>query len=398
MAADETSQDSAVIGDELVEALGFEPVGDAADLGSAVPTNDVHADEFVADDANHGDIAGGETGDPSSLEGAGESIADSTVDEQQDETVEDAEEPEEAMSQELSDDTAAVDDGVSVDGVAADDAAVVDDISLTGDEAVAPDDRSAGDEVLVIDLSEPTIETEDLETEIPGTPEQQSEVPEAEAGSSENSAPETAEPAPETPFALVDWAESDDGEARAAPESTLVVPVPAEAPFTPEGRSPEAAPHEPPPPEQNAPILSRVPTIGARRHRLRAKKSRRVVRHIDPWSVLTFSVLFHLCFFAAMLLASVLVWNAAIAAGTIENIENFIRELGDYETFEINSDQVFQAAVLIAGLLTLASTVLVVLLTVVFNLISDLVGGIRLTVIEEETVRLPPSDDQQDSM
>ena len=42
----------------------------------------------------------------------------------------------------------------------------------------------------------------------------------------------------------------------------------------------------------------------------------------------------------------------------------------------------------IAGILTLASSVLVVLLTVVFNLISDLVGGIRLTVIEEETVRV----------
>ncbi len=124
--------------------------------------------------------------------------------------------------------------------------------------------------------------------------------------------------------------------------------------------------------------------------KLRARKSRRVIRHIDPWSVLTFSILFHLAFFSAMLLAGVLVWNAAIAAGTVESIENFIRELADYETFEINSQQVFRAAVIIAGMLTLASSVLVVLLTVVFNLISDLVGGIRITVIEEETVRVQP--------
>ncbi len=114
-----------------------------------------------------------------------------------------------------------------------------------------------------------------------------------------------------------------------------------------------------------------------------------MIRHIDPWSVLTFSILFHLAFFSAMLLAGVLVWNAAIAAGTVENVENFIRELADYETFEINSQQVFRAAVIISGMLTLASSVLVVLLTVVFNLISDLVGGIRITVIEEETVRVP---------
>ncbi|MEZ5376690.1 MAG: DUF3566 domain-containing protein [Acidimicrobiales bacterium] len=127
---------------------------------------------------------------------------------------------------------------------------------------------------------------------------------------------------------------------------------------------------------------------GRSQKKLRAKKSRRVIRHIDPWSVLTFSILFHLAFFSAMLLAGVLVWNAAIAAGTVENVENFIRELADYETFEINSQQVFRAAVIISGMLTLASSVLVVLLTVVFNLISDLVGGIRITVIEEETVRV----------
>ena len=126
-----------------------------------------------------------------------------------------------------------------------------------------------------------------------------------------------------------------------------------------------------------------------RRRRLRARKSRRVIRHIDPWSVLTFSVLFHMVVFAALLLASVLVWNAAIESGMVENVESFIQELGDYETFEINADVMFKAAVVIAGMLTLASSVLVVLLTVVFNLISDLVGGIRVTVIEEETVRVP---------
>ncbi len=140
-------------------------------------------------------------------------------------------------------------------------------------------------------------------------------------------------------------------------------------------------------------VAARLPQIfeeGLRQRprRVRARKVRRVVRHVDPWSMLTFSVLFHLCVFAAFLLASVLVWNAAVAAGTIENIEQFIRDLGDYQTFEIDGDVVFRAAMAIAGILTLTSSLLVVLLTVVFNLISDLVGGIRVTVIEEETVRV----------
>ena len=145
--------------------------------------------------------------------------------------------------------------------------------------------------------------------------------------------------------------------------------------------------------ERMGDLAARVPQLldgglFKRTRRVRARKVRRVVRHVDPWSMLTFSVLFHLCLYAALLLASVLVWNAAVAAGTIENIESFIRELGDYKTYEINGDVVFRAAMVIAGILTLASSVLVVLLTVVFNLISDLVGGIRFTVIEEETVRV----------
>ena len=139
-------------------------------------------------------------------------------------------------------------------------------------------------------------------------------------------------------------------------------------------------------------LASRVPQLVEetfrKRSRVRARKVRRVVRHIDPWSVLAFSVLFHLCVFASLLLASVLVWNAADAAGTIDNIESFIRELGDYTTYEINGDAVFRAAMIIAGVMTLASSVMVVLLTVVFNLISDLIGGIRITVVEEEVVKV----------
>ncbi len=133
------------------------------------------------------------------------------------------------------------------------------------------------------------------------------------------------------------------------------------------------------------------------RRRLQARKVRRVIRHIDPWSVLTFSVLFHLCLFAALLLASALVFNVAEEAGTIENLESFIRELGDYETFEIDGQAIFKAAVAIAGIMTVAASVLVVLLTVMFNLLSDLLGGVRITVIEEETVRVKPKKSDEGS-
>ncbi len=123
------------------------------------------------------------------------------------------------------------------------------------------------------------------------------------------------------------------------------------------------------------------------RTRIRSRKVRRQIRHIDPWSVLTFSVIFHVCVFGALLLASVLVWGFADGAGVIENVETLWGELADKPDFQIDEDVLIRAAAMIAGLLAIASSVLLVLLTVFFNLISDLVGGIRVTVIEEEPIR-----------
>jgi hypothetical protein len=138
--------------------------------------------------------------------------------------------------------------------------------------------------------------------------------------------------------------------------------------------------------DQSTVIDFRIENAGGR-PRLKARKVRRVVRHVDPWSVLRFSILFHLVVFGALLLSAVLVWNAAELAGVVENLESLIAELGSLEEFVIDESALFRAAFVGAAMMTLASSVLLVLLSVVFNLISDLTGGIRFTVIEEERVR-----------
>jgi hypothetical protein len=172
-----------------------------------------------------------------------------------------------------------------------------------------------------------------------------------------------------------------------APVAFAPSPAPTAPPVTVPGGAEVAPVTDSPPGTGTAPVL---PTGRIRRRRMiRSRKVRRVIRHIDPWSVLTFSVIFHLCLFGALLLAGTLVWSAAEASGTINNVESFIRDLGDYDTWEIQGESVLRAGIIIAGMLTLASTVLVVLLAVVFNLISDLIGGIRVTVIEEEVHRVP---------
>jgi hypothetical protein len=130
--------------------------------------------------------------------------------------------------------------------------------------------------------------------------------------------------------------------------------------------------------------------------RLRARKVKRIVRHIDPWSVLKLSLLFYACLFVVVMVAGTLLWNLAGAAGTIASLESFIKDIGAFKTFSFSGGTIFRASFLAGLILVVAGSGLNVLLTVLFNLISDLVGGIRISVIEEETARELPSEPESD--
>jgi hypothetical protein len=111
----------------------------------------------------------------------------------------------------------------------------------------------------------------------------------------------------------------------------------------------------------------------------------RVIRDVDPWSVFKVGLIFHFVVYLILLLASVLLWSVASATGTIDNIEQFLKSFG-WESFEFKGGQLF-VNVMILGLFgVILATALLVLVATVFNLITDLVGGIRVTVLEEEVV------------
>ena len=121
--------------------------------------------------------------------------------------------------------------------------------------------------------------------------------------------------------------------------------------------------------------------------RLRARRVRRLVRHVEPWSVLKVSLMLYFCAWLVMLLVGVTLWNLAVSSGLVASIENFVVELFALESFTINADQIFRLAAVGGLVLVLAGSGLTVLGAVLFNLISDVTGGVRLTVVEEETAR-----------
>jgi hypothetical protein len=119
--------------------------------------------------------------------------------------------------------------------------------------------------------------------------------------------------------------------------------------------------------------------------RMQARKVRRIVRHVEPWSVLKVALVLYFCLWVILMIAGTLLWGAS--DGTIDNVESFLEELLALEEFEFDGDKIFRAAALGGLVMVVAGTGFTVLLTVVFNLISDLMGGLRMTVIEEETAR-----------
>jgi hypothetical protein len=107
------------------------------------------------------------------------------------------------------------------------------------------------------------------------------------------------------------------------------------------------------------------------------------VRHVDTWSVFKVALVFNVFFYAVALVAGVLLWQVAYATGTIDNVEKFFEGFG-WETFQFNGGQIFHNAWIAGLFVAVGFTGLAVLLATLFNLITDLVGGVRFSVLEEE--------------
>jgi len=108
-------------------------------------------------------------------------------------------------------------------------------------------------------------------------------------------------------------------------------------------------------------------------------EERRRVRHVALMSVARVSVLFYLCGFVAFLVAAMVVWIVASAAGVVGEIESFMDDLG-FEGFEFVSGTLLWAGLLIGLAVTAILVVLTVFAAALYNLFADLAGGIEVTL------------------
>lgn len=115
----------------------------------------------------------------------------------------------------------------------------------------------------------------------------------------------------------------------------------------------------------------------------RLRRVTRVIRDVDVWSVFKLGLCLNLVFSLITIVSFVLLWSLGSTTGTIDNVERFLESYG-WEIFEFDGRAIFRHTISLFVVLSLFGTAVLVILAITINLLSELVGGLRVTVLEEE--------------
>jgi hypothetical protein len=106
------------------------------------------------------------------------------------------------------------------------------------------------------------------------------------------------------------------------------------------------------------------------------------IRRVSPWSVLKLSLLFYFCLMLVVLLGLGILYAVVDALGILDSIAELLNSVGFGPNFRFNGGAIFRTLFFI-GLISVAVwSALTVFVVFLYNLISDLVGGIEMTLTE----------------
>jgi uncharacterized membrane protein len=136
------------------------------------------------------------------------------------------------------------------------------------------------------------------------------------------------------------------------------------------------------PPAPPAGARSRSARRGTERSPTRSRKARVVLRKVEPWSVLKISFLFYLCVMVVIIGAMMILYTILGAIGALDSLTRLIRDLFADQSFEIHGGWLFTRGLSIGLVLVVLWTLINVFIVFLYNLLSDVVGGIEVTLSE----------------
>ena len=113
------------------------------------------------------------------------------------------------------------------------------------------------------------------------------------------------------------------------------------------------------------------------------------MRRVDPWSVLKLSLIFYFCLLLVVMVALFVFWGIIQRLGVIQQGLDFLAELNLEVT--INEGNIARAIFLVGLLNVVLWSGINVFLAFLYNLVADLLGGLRMTLAEEERPTAVPT-------
>lgn len=116
------------------------------------------------------------------------------------------------------------------------------------------------------------------------------------------------------------------------------------------------------------------------------RRVRRIIRKIDPWTVLKVSAILNAVAALAVVLGVVISWSVVDNAGIPDSITELLVRVTLIDEGSDpfgNSEQFFRFVVFGSIVGWVAMTGFVTLMSVMYNLVTDVVGGIEVVVLEE---------------
>ncbi|MBW3537046.1 MAG: DUF3566 domain-containing protein [Actinobacteria bacterium] len=114
------------------------------------------------------------------------------------------------------------------------------------------------------------------------------------------------------------------------------------------------------------------------------RRGRRTVRKFDVWTVTRASLLLYLSLLIIFIVAGTMLWLIAGLTGTLDAIQDAIATTLAFDSFRFVGPQLLTGTVLIGLIMVLVGTGVNALIAVLYNLISEVVGGIDIHVEERD--------------
>lgn len=145
------------------------------------------------------------------------------------------------------------------------------------------------------------------------------------------------------------------------------------------------------PPTQAAPTApaarTRREAPSKRPRRRQVRRVRRVLRHVDPMSVLKLSLLYYSCFLVVWLVVVAILYAVVNSLGVFDAIDDLADAFVLSWDSEITLFLVERWALVIGLLFLIGASLLNLFLAFLYNVVADYTGGIEMTFVERDADR-----------